>query len=129
VPAHSSIKTGILVGCGITDGDIGFGLVHLKTEEKSADASGVHDDHLLSNFLTAGLAQGSTIAIIPQVSYLGKGSNILFSGHMGTNKIKLDYGGFIHIVGKQWFKTVDGYLHVASSSDEDWDHGTLLLHD
>jgi len=54
---YSSIKTGTLVGCGATDGDAGFGVVHLKTGEKSADVSGVHDDHQLSNFPFAGLVQ------------------------------------------------------------------------
>jgi len=45
---------------------------------------------------------------------------------MRANKIKLDYGGLIHVAGKQWFVTVDRYLHIVPSSDEDWDPGTLL---
>jgi len=78
---YSSIKTGTLVDCGATDGNAGFGLVHLETWERSADISGVYDDNQLSNFPFAGLLQyqhGFAVAIIPQeVSYHGKGA--LFS--------------------------------------------------
>jgi len=66
------------------------------------------------------------IAIIPQVPYHGKGSTVLSNSHMGTNKIKLDYIGFIHVTGKQRFETVDRHLHVVPSSYEGWNLATLL---
>jgi len=43
VSDYSSIKTGTLVECGATDGDAGFGIVHLKTGERFADINGIHD--------------------------------------------------------------------------------------
>jgi len=85
----------------------------------SANVSGVHDDHKLSNlFPFVGLVQyqyGFAVAIIPHVSYHGKGnSTILFSGHMKADKIS------------SWVME-DSFLLLGNSDLKQWMDIPMLL--
>ena len=62
------------------------------------------------------------------MAYEGKGSKTnLSSGHMEDSKIKVDYGEFIHVSGKQKLQTVYELPHGILHSDQDWDPGTLSV--
>jgi len=122
---HFPIKT---ANCGSTGstGSLSESDVYLfKTGERLADVRGI-GDHQQDDFLTARLVQDQH-GFIPQVAYEGKGSMTnLSSGHMGDSKIKVDYGGFIQVSGKQKLQTVYELSHSIFPSDQGWNPGTLL---
>ena len=108
-----------MVDCGST-GNLSESDVYLfKTGERFANQQ---DD-----FLTVRLVQDQH-GFISQVAYEGKGSMTnLSSGHMEDSKIKVDYGEFIHVSGKQKLQTVYELPHGILHSDQDWDPGTLFV--
>jgi len=131
VSGHFPIKADTLVGCVTNDGEAGFDVNLLKTGERFADISGIGGDCQPHNFPITGLAQdehGFTVAMISTVGISWKGSTILSSGHVEANKTKLNYGGSIHVIGKQRVKKMDKLPHVVPSSDQDWDPDTLSIY-
>jgi len=117
---HFPIKT---ANCGST-GSTGS----LSKSDVYLFKTGERFDNQQDDFLTIRLVQDQH-GFIPQVAYYeGKGSMTnLSSGHMGDSKIKVDYGGFIQVSGKQKLQTVYELSHSIFPSDQGWNPG--ILHD